>query len=741
MTPDFTWLDVLDGVWWIAGVALLAALIATPLCREIARRLKIVDKPDSLLKPHAHPTAYLGGVAICTGLLAGLLVYVLTMSEGRAHWHDLCGALGGLGEDFNSANLHQLWASPLWNLGAIVIAGVGIMLTGLADDILDVRPRKKVAAQVLAAGVLIVGGVGTHAASALLHPFWDAPHWVTVALSVPMCCVLVIVTCNATNLLDGLDALAGGVTGIISLGFLALAVHLAMWNHFPGMDELRVVLCLAMVGAVLGFLPFNLPPASIFMGDAGSMLLGFFVAAMMLLFCQEQTARWLVASIVVFMLPIVDTSCAVIRRFRSGKHIFAGDRSHLYDQLIDRGMSVGRVISLFYLLAVLATVVGVVVAIFVRLRYAVPLYAVALGAVGYALYRKGMLTPTPKMPGSSGTDAKKLRILFTSVGRRVALMREFHRAARDLNVGLEIHAVDQSPIAPAMAFCDVATLVPGVQADDYIDVLLDYCQRHRIHAAIPLIDTELPILAESRNRFDEIDTNVIISSPEVVRLATNKTLTADFLRDKGYLTPRILTDDELVSPTFPLFIKPIFGSASVRSRRLDSLEDLRFFRDHYPESIIQEYIDGVEYTVDVFTDFDGVPICAVPRQRLEVRAGEVSKGRTADRPEIIRQCMKVVEDLGGCRGMMTLQCFLTSDNRIIFIEFNPRFGGGVPLSIRAGADSPRWTLELLLGRRPTMPAGRDICEWQDALYMLRYDEAAFVSKDDLLHSQPLPPMS
>ena len=331
--------------------------------------------------------------------------------------------------------------------------------------------------------------------------------------------------------------------------------------------------------------------------------------------------------------------------------------------------------------------------------------------------------------------------MFTSVGRRVALMRDFHRAARELNINLEIHAVDQSPIAPAMAFCDVAALVPGVQAEDYVDNLLEYCQKHRINAAIPLIDTELPVLAESREQFAEIGTNMIISSPEVVHLATNKILTADVFKSRGYLSPRILSEAELTSPTFPLFIKPISGSASARSRRLDSMEDLRFFQNHYPESIIQEFIDGVEYTVDVFTDFDGIPICAVPRQRLQVRAGEVSKGRTANHPEIIRQCMKLVEDLGSCRGMMTIQCFLTADDKIVFIEFNPRFGGGVPLSIKAGADSPRWTLELLQGRRPSMPAGKEVGQWQDELYMLRYDEAAFVSSTDLLHAKPLSPDS
>lgn len=161
--------------------------------------------------------------------------------------------------------------------------------------------------------------------------------------------------------------------------------------------------------------------------------------------------------------------------------------------------------------------------------------------------------------------------------------------------------------------------------------------------------------------------------------------------------------------------------------------------EYYPESVIQEFIDGVEYTVDACTDFDGHPVCAVPRQRLEVRAGEVSKARTSAHPEIIRQCLRVVEDLAGCRGMMTLQCFLTADGRTVFIEFDPRFGGGVPLSIRAGAHIPRRTLELLQGRRPSLPASREFDQWQHGLYMLCYKEAAFVSDDDLLHPKPEPP--
>lgn len=207
-----------------------------------------------------------------------------------------------------------------------------------------------------------------------------------------------IVTCNATNLLDGLDGLCGGVMGIISVGFLCLAVWLAMFNNFPGTDEVRVVLCLAMAGAVLGFLPYNIPPASIFMGDAGSMLLGFFVGTMLVMFCQEGSARWFVGAWAIFALPTIDTGLAVVRRLVSGKSIFAGDRSHLYDQLVDRGMSVKQVVVLFYLLSTVTALLGVLCALYVRGRQAVMVYAILLVVTFLIFCKLGMVKPEARTP-------------------------------------------------------------------------------------------------------------------------------------------------------------------------------------------------------------------------------------------------------------------------------------------------------------------------------------------------------
>ena len=393
MTPPKTWIDVFDDShWWIGVIAFGAALVLTPIIRAIAYRAKIVDRPDDLLKPHGRPVAYLGGVGICIGLLGGLVAFALASDGVGERWRQIAEALG-------SGSITALSDNWLWHILAIGLASIIITLVGLWDDIKGLRPTQKVLGQVIAAGVLLLGGVGIHMADALVSLVGlSLPAWLEVTVSGLMCLFLVICTCNATNLLDGLDGLAGGVTGIIALGFLALAVHLAPYGPFhqvTDVDSLRVGLCLAMAGALLGFLPYNIPPASIFMGDAGSMLLGFFVATMMALFCREGTGRWFLAALAVFALPILDTALAVVRRLLSGRSIFAGDRSHLYDQLVDRGMTVRQVVVLFYILAAVAAAIGVLVAIFMRGRWAFVLYAVLLIVVWGIFLAKGMVKPAP----------------------------------------------------------------------------------------------------------------------------------------------------------------------------------------------------------------------------------------------------------------------------------------------------------------------------------------------------------
>ena len=199
-----------------------------------------------------------------------------------------------------------------WLFG--ILAGASIAcFVGLIDDILDIRPTRKMLGQTIAAFALIAVGIRP-ALRYFVEPFgWQMPDGLEIAIGVPIVIFFVLGATNSLNLLDGLDGLCGGVTAIITLGMLLLAIHRSTWGFSEVGDPVRVIICLALFGGVCGFLPFNRHPAKIFMGDAGSMMLGFTVAALMILFA-EQVPRWWMASIVIFGLPILDTATAMVRR-------------------------------------------------------------------------------------------------------------------------------------------------------------------------------------------------------------------------------------------------------------------------------------------------------------------------------------------------------------------------------------------------------------------------------------------
>jgi carbamoyl-phosphate synthase large subunit len=202
-------------------------------------------------------------------------------------------------------------------------------------------------------------------------------------------------------------------------------------------------------------------------------------------------------------------------------------------------------------------------------------------------------------------------------------------------------------------------------------------------------------------------------------------LTQGFFTENRIPTPRIVSfDAALKENSFPLFMKPRDGSASQMNFRIDNREALIFFHSCVPNPIIMEYVSGEEYTLDIFIDLDQVVRAIVPRKRLEVRAGEVSKSQIQLTPAIMAAGSTVAQALArrGGLGMINLQCMYTAEGEVKFIEINPRFGGGCPLSIQAGYPFPQWAVETALGRALSpLPAGLG-----DGLTMLRYDDAVFI---------------
>jgi UDP-GlcNAc:undecaprenyl-phosphate GlcNAc-1-phosphate transferase len=215
---------------------------------------------------------------------------------------------------------------------------------------------------------------------------------------------LVVGASNAANLLDGLDGLCSGVTAILCIGFMLLATSILAWDLYstPGIGtvhyhnaEIIVLMAFALLGAVLGFLPYNFNPASIFMGDAGSMFLGFMAAVFMVLFAERREGlKWFLGAIVIFGLPIFDTGLALVRRLVNRKPVFAGDRSHFYDQLVDRGCSVQKSVVINYLLAIFFVIAGVGI-IFLRTMYAGLIYLAIFAVVAVVAIKRGYVRGSP----------------------------------------------------------------------------------------------------------------------------------------------------------------------------------------------------------------------------------------------------------------------------------------------------------------------------------------------------------
>jgi len=323
--------------------------------------------------------------------------------------------------------------------------------------------------------------------------------------------------------------------------------------------------------------------------------------------------------------------------------------------------------------------------------------------------------------------SQKFNLLLSCVGRRVALLNAFRRSFARLGLDGRIIGTDSSPLSAALQLCDRQILLPSCRSESYLPQLLDVCRREKIDLVVPLIDTELQLLADHHADFRAAGATLCLSSPEVVAACNDKRLTCRRLSAAGVDTPRVFEDDEITPADFPLFLKPCSGSAARDTHRIADRAQLDFFRREIPDAIVQELLDGREYTLDIFNDFQGRPLCVVPRQRLEVRGGEVTKSITVLDPDLIRLGLDTARALPGCFGPITAQCFHTTSGRRAVIEINPRLGGGVPLAIEAGADFPTWTIECALGRTPSV----DLSRIKDRLVMLRYDEAVFVQEENL----------
>ena len=320
-------------------------------------------------------------------------------------------------------------------------------------------------------------------------------------------------------------------------------------------------------------------------------------------------------------------------------------------------------------------------------------------------------------------------VLLTCAGRRAALIDAFRAALRALGVEGRLLAADATAASPAVQLADEGLVSPLVRDAAYLPWLMETVRRHGVRLLVPVTDLDLLLLADHADAFAAQGCAVHVGAPEAVRACRDKAETARRVAAAGLCPVRTLDLAAFErAPFYPCFVKPVSGSAGVGAAAIEAPEALaahvaRFGRD----LIVQDALEGREYTIDVYRTRDGQVRCVVPRQRLAVRSGEVEKGVTVADADLIDATVRLMGAFEGLWGVSCCQCRRGDDGRVRFFEINPRFGGGAPLSIAAGADLPLYLLQEVLG----LPVTATLNAFTDRLLMLRYDSAVFTRVDRL----------
>lgn len=319
---------------------------------------------------------------------------------------------------------------------------------------------------------------------------------------------------------------------------------------------------------------------------------------------------------------------------------------------------------------------------------------------------------------------QQVTVLISSAGQRVDLMRCFREDAKRLGIDLRMVATDMQPDwSAACHAADASFTMPRCTSPEFLKQTLALCVQEGVDLIVPTLDTELLPFSQAQDEFAAHQVRLAVSGPSVVELARDKLKTARALDTHGISTPRSASPSEVLAApsdwSGPLLLKPRDGSRSVGIKSVASVADLPdpATLDGY---VVQEFLEGPEYTVNMFFDDGGRLRAAVPHRRHEVRAGEVSKGIT-ERDEELEAIAKALEHmLDRPFGALCFQAIAEPERQPKVIEINARFGGGYPLAHQAGARFPQWLLEIVSGR-PCSAAN----DWQDKVVMLRYFAAIF----------------
>lgn len=328
----------------IIGVTFFTSLILVPIVRVLAKKIGAVDIPNNR-KVHTKVTPRMGGLAIFLAFLTGYIFFAKTSTE----------------------------------MISILIGSFVIILLGIFDDISPIKARYKFLIQLIAASVVVLYGD--------IHLTDISAFGISINFNVwgyPLSILFITGIINAINLIDGLDGLAAGISSIY---FATIAIIALILNRIGGLDT---TLCLLMLGSTLGFLIYNFNPASIFMGDTGSMFLGFMIGVISLLGFKAATVTSLFVPIMILFLPLLDTVLAIFRRVIKGENIGVPDKDHIHHQLLKLNKSTKKTVFIMYGISILCASISIFYALGDNNR-AILLYIVLLIVIAFLILKTDIL--------------------------------------------------------------------------------------------------------------------------------------------------------------------------------------------------------------------------------------------------------------------------------------------------------------------------------------------------------------
>lgn len=319
-----------------------------------------------------------------------------------------------------------------------------------------------------------------------------------------------------------------------------------------------------------------------------------------------------------------------------------------------------------------------------------------------------------------------MNILILAAGTRNKIVQYFKKALDGLGI---VVATDASELGPAIYDADKYYIVPPITVPDYIDMILEICRVEQISGCLSLIDPELSLLAANKKRFEEIGTTIIGSSYELCEMALEKMRMYKWLASHHYNCARSWIDKEefyraveLGEITYPVFVKPNRGSASISISKVFDKETVEVLFSHEDDLMIQEYLNGQEIGADVYIDMiSGEVVSIFTKKKLKMRAGETDKAVSFKDDKLFDLIEKFVLE-AGYRGQIDIDIF-EINGEYYFSEVNPRFGGGYPHAYECGCDHMKLILENLKGN----PNAKNVGAYEEGVYMMKYNEVKMVT--------------